>query len=320
MGIKDTDRTSPDSAQLRKHYYLEQYVAVAPRRLRRPQRSSSTTPGGHTPRNKHPVTSKSGILEIPGEEDAWRVKVIPNAYPAFTPDNYQSRGRQELVLETAREDTPFYALEVEEMEDILRAYQRRIFDLSQDYQYVSVFKNHGADAGASLDYTHSQIIATDLAPPQIAYQRHTLHNYQLEHQSSPMCDVIRWELTNKERVIAHTRYTTTICPYSSRFPLEAWIIPNRQVRSLVELDDNEIHSLADHLKGIATALSVNKIDFNYHIAEPINGYSNHCYLTVIPRLTVPGGFEHDTGIYINPVSPEYAAPWYQKHVKTPDVG
>lgn len=309
------------ASDVRRHYYRDEYVVIAPRRSKRPARTHGSSPISYKTGAHHSLEITPSILEIPDETTGeWSVKVVANDYPAFEPGNARARGKQEVVLETPRPNTPFFGLSVPEVERILTAYQYRILALGQDYSYMSVFKNQGGSAGATLDHTHSQIIATDLIPPEVKRDRDALTQYQYLHHTSALCDVIRWELTENSRVVASTRYTTTVCPYSSRFPLEAWIIPHRQAHSVADLSSWELHSVADHLKGVVVALGSNGIDFNYHLAEHIPGTYNHFLIRVIPRITPLAGFELNTDVHINPVSPEYATTWYQQHIKVPDTG
>lgn len=316
---QDETPTPSKPAEVRKHYYLDRYTVIAPGRNKRPKQFDEEKPGARKQRKHHPIEDRPSLLEIPNEHDGWRVKVIQNDYPAFTVDNHQARGTQEVVLETNRHDITFGQLAVDDIEAIVHAYQQRLQQLSTQYNYVSIFKNHGYYSGASLNHSHSQIIATDIVPPQVAYERQVLTKYQHAHGSSPMCDVVRWELTQRKRVIAHTRYMTTICPYASIAPLEVWIVPNRQAHSLADLSTEEVHSLSDHLKGVTMALAAKDIDFNYHVYEPAPDCYNHTFIQIVPRINIWGGFELNTGMYMNTVSPEYATAWYQQHIKTPDA-
>lgn len=316
MVDKNTTTDQSVRSELRKHYYLNRYVVVSPRRNKRPQQLSKDVVSRKTEAST-PIENSPSLYEHPGNGQPWNIKVVTNKYPAYSPDNDVARGHQEVVLETPKKETPFHKLEVDEIADVLRAYQARIAALRQSYNYISIFKNHGLASGASLAHTHSQIIATEIIPPEVEFDRQAQTDYQTDYDTSPLCDVIRWELKQMLRVVAHTRYATTICPYASSWPLETWIIPNRQKQSLADLEDMEIRSLADHLKGVALALSSSNIDYNYHLQEPVPGLSNHCYIKVAPRFTTPGGYEFNTGIYINPVSPEYATSWYRKYIKIP---
>ena len=306
-------------AQLRKHYYLDQYAVIAPGRNKRPHQFEGHSFGSKRTEEKHPIEDNPSVYEVSKEGDGWDVKVVENIFPAFTEDNPNALGKQEVILETDQPNTGFQDLDVERIRTILDVYQHRATQLGKRYNYVSIFKNHGYYSGASLQHSHSQIIATDIVPQEILNERKIMTNYQSLNGSSPLCDVIRWELNNRVRVVAHTRYMTTICPYASRFPLEAWIIPNRQAHSISDLVAEEVYSMADHLKGVTTALANKQIDFNYHVQEPAPDSYNHTFIKVVPRLNIIGGFEHNTAIHVNTVSPEYAARWYQKHIKTPDA-
>lgn len=317
MVDKNTTTNQSVRSELRKHYYLDRYVVIAPRRNKRPHQLSKEVVSRKT-ESSPPIESAPSLYKHPGGGEPWSVKVVANKYPAYSPDSDVARGQQEVVLETQKKETPFHDLEVDEIAEVLRAYQTRISELRQKYNYISIFKNHGQTSGASLAHTHSQIIATEIIPPEVEHDRQAQTDYQTDYETSAMCDVIRWELKQMLRVVAHTRHATTICPYASSWPLETWIIPNRQKQSLADLDEVEIRSLADHLKGVVLALSVSSIGYNYHLQEPVPGLNNHCYLKVAPRFTIPGGYELNTGIYTNPVSPEFATSWYRKYIKIPD--
>lgn len=316
--VRKTTGNQPVS-QVRKHYYADWYVVIAPQRSQRPKRTLARVPLSQKNSLHHPIENVAPVYEIPGSQESsdWIVKVIPNGYPAFTADNEYARGTQEIVLETPRLDTPFHKLTVPEIKQVLHAYQHRAAALQREYSYVSIFKNQGEMAGATLDHTHSQIIATDIIPPEVEHDRNALTQYQYANQTSVLCDVIRHEITQNRRVVIPSRHTTTVCPYASQFPLEAWIIPHQQHYSIATLSEEEVYSVADHLKGVAIALAGNGIDFNYHLMEGVSDALNHFCIKIAPRITLWGGFELNTGVPINPVSPEFAARWYQQHIKPP---
>ncbi len=312
------------SSQLRKHYYLDDYVLISPARSKRPQELTGEVLSQKTDK-KHPIEKNRSVYEVKTRKSKlsikrdWQVKVVNNDYPSYTPKNPDAAGKQEVVLETPKEKTPFAQLSVNEIYQVFKTYQQRSKALKKKYGYVSIFKNHGYRAGASLAHTHSQVIASKVIPPQVLRERKALSKYQVEHRTSALCDVIRWELNQEKRVVAHTRHTTTICPFASKNPLEAWIIPNRQAHSITDLNDKELKSLADHLKGVVLALHDNSIDYNYHLQEGVAGDYNHLFIKVEPRINIPGGYELNTGIYVNQVSPEYACKWYRKYIKTPET-
>jgi len=49
------------------------------------------------------------------------------------------------------------------------AYRERIVNLKRDrrFRYMMVFKNHGSAAGASLEHSHSQIVALPIVPKRV---------------------------------------------------------------------------------------------------------------------------------------------------------
>jgi UDPglucose--hexose-1-phosphate uridylyltransferase len=53
--------------------------------------------------------------------------------------------------------------------DVLRAYKARYDALSLDRRiaHITIFKNHGKDAGASLEHPHPQLIAAPVISQQI---------------------------------------------------------------------------------------------------------------------------------------------------------
>ena len=52
---------------------------------------------------------------------------------------------------------------------MLWAYRDRMLDLKNDrrFRYILLFKNHGEPAGASLEHTHSQLIALPIVPKRV---------------------------------------------------------------------------------------------------------------------------------------------------------
>ena len=52
---------------------------------------------------------------------------------------------------------------------MLWACRERMQDLKQDrrFRYIIIFKNHGAAAGASLEHSHSQLIALPIVPREV---------------------------------------------------------------------------------------------------------------------------------------------------------
>ena len=75
-------------------------------------------------------------------------------------------GHSEVLIECPEHLTDPTKHTDEQFAAVFRAYRDRIVMLVQDPRlaYAAVFKNVGAEAGASLGHTHSQIVAMPVVP------------------------------------------------------------------------------------------------------------------------------------------------------------
>ncbi|HET7855721.1 MAG TPA: hypothetical protein VFL41_04625 [Gaiellaceae bacterium] len=83
--------------------------------------------------------------------DPWRVRVVPNLYPAFE--------RQEVVIHSPEHVRSFADLEDSQVELVAEAWRRRMHDVGGS---VLALVNEGRLAGASLPHSHSQLVWTEL--------------------------------------------------------------------------------------------------------------------------------------------------------------
>lgn len=306
-------------SQIRKHYYLEQYVVIAPKRTHSLHHEEFSKTGSL--RNP-PLEDEPSVYEIPGEDGHWAVKVISNLYPAFSTANDHAYGAQEVVL-ISRDptDIPIGRLPLDQIERVFKAYQHRIAALRglKDINYVSVFHNQGLEAGASVKQTHSQIIATQLIPPALKRHAEVFSQLRRRYGVSPMSRAIAWEREQQVRVIYSDRYMSAICPYASQYPFEVWIVPKAQVRSIREMSRSQFHALAVALKVVVLGLETEQISYNFHLIEDVKGMDNHFMIQLVPRPNIWAGFELNTGVAINPVAPEEAAFWYRSFIEERDA-
>jgi UDPglucose--hexose-1-phosphate uridylyltransferase len=93
-------------------------------------------------------------------------------------------GAHEVIIESPLHLCSLTELDRETATTIFQAYRDRLRHWGQcpDIVYAVIFKNVGLDAGASLVHTHSQLIATNVLPPDIrrAIVRMVLF-YETEH-------------------------------------------------------------------------------------------------------------------------------------------
>jgi UDPglucose--hexose-1-phosphate uridylyltransferase len=303
------------NSEIRKHYFLDKYSVIAPSRSLRPGSISDyAKPHKLTDLNCHFCHNlETSLWQIPRGKD-WRVKVIPNAFPALSLSNPKAFGSQEVVLNTPDHMTEFSELPISQIEEIFQAYKRRLNALKSidGVRYVLVFKNDGPIAGASVAHAHCQIFALPMVPPKIEAEADAMNHYWDKHESCAYCDISTWELQQKVRIISEDKYFVAISPYAADYAFEAWLLPTRHVTKFDDLGIGELRSLATILKKIAVRLDTSNISFNYFLQESIANQNHHFVIKVEPRTTKWAGAELGTGVIINPVPPEDAALWYKR--------
>lgn len=222
--------------------------------------------------------------EIARAGDPWNLRVVPNKYPATD--------RHEVIIESRDHNATFDA--VANAYEVVDTYVDRYYALSADAAHVSIFKNHGAMAGASIPHLHSQVIATAFVPPRVRHEAAAFqHRCQLCHSD--------------DHLIRDTDNYRWIAPRGSMFAYEQWIVPKRH--------DSEIADpmeLADVLQASARAMSRLGDSFNWIFMNFPRTPQAHWYVQAFPRLAVHAGFELGSGTAINAADPAEAARFYRR--------
>lgn len=222
--------------------------------------------------------------EICRAGDPWRVRVFPNKYPATE--------HHEVAVESPDHAATFDR--ITHAEEVVRIYVDRFQALARTAASVSIFKNHGAMAGASIPHLHSQIIGTPFIPPRIARE---LQGF-LSH--CPLCSSTDW-------LIAETPNYRWIAPPGSIFAYEQWIVPKRHSSQV-----SEPAELSQLLQRSAKAMQRLSDSFNWIFVNFPRDSRGHWYVQLFPRLAVHAGFELGTGSAINVIEPRAAAQLYRQ--------
>ncbi|MBW2040171.1 MAG: galactose-1-phosphate uridylyltransferase [Deltaproteobacteria bacterium] len=320
--------------ELRKDPIIGRWVIIATERGKRPSDFVSEAevrrggfcplcPGNEdkTPPEVYALRSEGSRPNTPG----WSLRVVKNKFPALVAEERLERGRtgvydwmsgvgdHEIVIETPRHNIRFSNLEVKEVEDVLWAYRERIRSLKRDsrFRYVMVFKNYGAAAGASLEHSHSQLIALPIVPKRVFEEMEGARTYYNYRDRCIFCDIINQELIAESRIIEEKGGVVALAPFASRFPFETWIIPEAHSPSFEDMKG--YGELAQVLLRVLQRMDhvLNDPPYNFvihtsHFRESQNEYY-HWHLEIMPKLTKVAGFEWGTGFYINPTPPEEAA-------------
>ncbi len=257
----------------------------------------------------------------------WTVRVIPNKFPALQVEGDLGRegigiydrmngvGAHEVIIETPNHRETLAELPTKQIEDMLWAYRDRVVDLKKDvrFRFILLFKNHGIGAGATLEHSHSQLIALPIVPTNVGEELDACRAHYREKERCLYCDILRQELTDGSRIVAENPEFVTVTPYAPRFPFEMWILPKRHAAYFEESQRAQFEFLAPILSETLRRMDrvLAKPAYNYILhTSPLHEASGpyyHWHVEIIPKLTQVAGFEWGTGFYINPVSPEEAA-------------
>lgn len=320
--------------ELRQNPITKQWVIIATERARRPhefvqKKEASPLPSysekcPFCPGNEHMAPPES--LRI-GRDGKWQVRVVPNKFAALAREGEVLRktvglqrtvsgvGVHEVVVETPDHSATTALLSEEEVELILQSYKERYFALTNDprIENVTIFKNHGATAGTSLEHPHSQIIATPIIPPDVRNRMEAALRFYDDCGECIFCKVMTEELTDGTRIVHQTEHFVSFIPFASLTPFSMWIYPRRHMAAYGEIHPEEMRDLARMLRLILAKVyhGLGNPDFNYVVrtAPSENRYCRyyHWYMSLIPRLTKTAGFELGSGMYINTTLPEVNA-------------
>jgi len=322
--------------ELRKDPVIGRWVIISTERGRKPssfipvpkRREASLCPfcPGHedsTPPEVMAYRASGTEPNMPG----WSLRVISNKYPALIIEGALNRepkgiydcmngiGAHEVIIETPEHAHDIVDMTIDEIRDVLWAYRERMIDLQRDirFKYIQIFKNHGEEAGASLEHSHSQLIATPIIPKRVLEKLEGSRRYFEFKERCIYCDIIRQELSENERIVKDYDAYISFEPFASRFPFETCIIPKAHQSSYLEISKSDFYVLASCLKDtlIRLRIALNNPPFNYILhTRPISNESHdyfHWHIEIIPKLTKVAGFEWGSGFYINPTTPEDAA-------------
>ncbi len=274
-------------------------------------------------------------LSKSGKIDDWWVQVIPNKFPAFGPAGTCEETREigpysamdgigfhEVVI-TRDHHRHFAQFSQKEAELVVEAYRSRYLSLMNDscVRYISIFHNHGREAGASIYHPHSQIIAIPVVDPDVSRSLLGSQNYFNQNKKCVHCVMVNFERDQKTRVIFENALFVAFCPFASRGAFEVRIFPKIHEPCFHQIDDEQVSHFAEALrtalKKIDKGLKNPPYNFFIHTAPvAVNSakeyYHYHWHLEILPKTSIWAGFELGAGIEISTIEPEKAAEYLKK--------
>jgi len=327
---------SVNTSELRRDPVTGHWVIIAAERARRPgaflrepveRQAAEQCPfcPGHERETPGEVLSYRNAGTT--NETGWWMRVVPNKYPALrvegeldaSPvglfDRMNGLGAHEVIIETPDHDQTLADLAEERLAHVFFAYRDRMNDLKRDVRlkYIQIFKNHGAQAGATISHSHSQLLAFPGVPPAMRAELDGAERHYRHRERCVFCDVVRQETEAKDRLVLANDHFVALTPYASRFPFEVMIAPRHHASHFEASGDALIRNLGWVMKSVLRRLDqvLERPAYNFvlHTAPVQEGAMAHYHwhIEILPKLTRVAGFELGTGVFVNPTAPEEAA-------------
>lgn len=328
-------------SELRRDVVTGDWVVIARSRSKRPSDFAAPSVSAARPKNDpfaNPQASGNAEPVLRYDDEAtgeWTVQVIPNKFPAFTQQGecmvprtegpfevVDGRGYHEVVV-TKDAVRDFAQFSHEEARSAVRAFHERFIALTEDacVRYISIFQNHGVEAGASLTHPHSQIIAIPVVPTDVRRSLGGAKRWHAKHGTNVHQEILEWERAQKERLLFENEEFIVLCPFVSRVAFEMRIFPKKHQSSFAELSPSEYGALGDALRVSLSMLreTLNDPAYNFFIhTTPVNGSDSYDYykwhIEILPKTATWAGFELGTGIEISTLEPERAAEFLKAHL------
>ena len=175
-------------SQMRLNQLTGRWVTIVAERAQRPTdfapraRLDDVDAGKPCPFCPGNEESTPPALETIGEGGSWRVRVVPNLYPAFHGSEgfavhhdgpvhvtAEGTGIHEVFVYTPDHSQSLDRLDDEAAGEFMLALKRRFIEhaATNHIRYTQAIINHGREAGASLSHPHGQLLGLPFVPGEV---------------------------------------------------------------------------------------------------------------------------------------------------------
>jgi UDPglucose--hexose-1-phosphate uridylyltransferase len=270
-----------------------------------------------TPPELYALRPGGGDPDTPG----WRVRVVPNLYPALDPASPRpprdaapdlftaapAGGHHEVIVNAPDPVVSLGELDVEQVRLAVDVWRERMRS-HPGAACVHLIVNERPEGGASLPHTHAQLYALDFVPAAVARERERAGAYATRTMGGNLlADLVGEEVRRRERIVAIDDEAVLMAPYGGRLPYQLMLAP--RVPRLRFEDDGPTGAalLHDALGRLRRRLGASP-PLNLWVRTAPRGADHFCWrIDIVPRLTHMAGLELGTGVHLNIVPPELAA-------------
>ena len=317
---------------IRKDYVLDREVIVNPTT----KKNTSTKKCPYCPGNESmtnpsllSLVAKDGMLQrLQDSDDSfvdnWSVRVFESTNPVVsitTANTYSERplysepayGYHYIVVASSQHKDTLATIDVEQWSNVLVVIQDRLRWLytQRGVTYVSIFVNHGQEAGSIVDHSHINIVSFSTLPPVIDEEAESSHQILNEKGVCPMCQIVNTENAGPRQIL-QTEGFIAFCPWAPSHPFEFWICPKKHITSFSKITQKEINNVSLILRatlgGLMSAVKDTAFNLVFHLSpEKKNNRQIHWHVEVYPITHHSSGLERGFGVFLHAVSPEQAA-------------
>ncbi len=262
-------------------------------------------------------------LDTYGPDGAWRVRVVPNLYPAFSGNEPMSvrnagpvfteapaSGIHEVVVFSPDHDLGWPDFEDDQAQLLMSAVRDRIAEHAAvpGIRYSQFITNSGREAGASLDHPHGQLLGIPFVPVELMAEQAGFSRFA---GACLLCTILDAEEEARHRVVTADDRVLVVCPYWSGTPYEMLVIPRAHEPLAHRAQPPDLRAVATAVRDALARLrrTVGNVAYNVvlHYSPFRSAADFHWHVHLLPKVTTRAGFELGTGVFINIVPPEFAA-------------
>ncbi|MCX6388579.1 MAG: hypothetical protein NTX07_07610 [Solirubrobacterales bacterium] len=258
-----------------------------------------------------------GAANTPG----WKVRAVPNLYPALSPDSSEpepqsdpelfssrsAQGGHEVIINSPDPVQSLADLSSDQLAAAVRGWQARV-EAHAGAACRHLFVNEGSEAGASLPHTHAQLIALPFVPPKLAREREAFTAHASRTAGSNLLsDILAAEVRASDRIVSIDDEAVLLAPWASSTAFQLMIVPRATGPSFEAAPSNCSQMLFTALRILKARFEASPA-LNIWIRTQPSGADHWAWrIDILPRLAQPAGIELGTGLQVNPVAPERAA-------------
>jgi UDPglucose--hexose-1-phosphate uridylyltransferase len=260
---------------------LDEWVLVSPLRLKRPwqgkieEANDETRPPYDPECYLCPGNLRANGERNPAYEGTFAFDNDFSALRLDSPDFQFERGGLlkaeseagicRVICFSPRHDESLAEMSIPDISKVIVAWRDEYLRLGgmPQINYVQIFENKGELMGNSNPHPHCQVWAQSTIPVLPSKETGQFKLYLENQGNCLLCDYVRLELVEKERVVFENDEFVAVVPFWAVWPFEVLLTTKSHIASLGEMDESKQALFADAIKKLTV-----KYDNLFHVSFP----------------------------------------------------